>query len=237
MTLIPRWLRRSYDAAFEPLVARLIRAQVRPNTITVLGTLVLLGSAAAFAAGFPRIGGLLVLASGALDTVDGKIARGGGLTTPFGAFFDSTLDRVGESALFGGLAIYFLRGGIAPALILPAVVITIVALSAGLIVSYARARAEGLGLECKVGIAQRAERILVLGGPTLFFGAGPDGYLLLAIVTLLAFTAIVTVGQRIMHVYRVTGGPAGHLHESGSVGSRESAPALVESLGKGRGSG
>src|SRR5262245_63794485 len=99
MTLIPRWLHRGYDAAFEPLVQRLIHARVHPNTITVFGTLVLLGSALAFALSVPRLGGALLLASGAMDTVDGKIARGGGLTTRFGAFFDSTLDRVGESAL------------------------------------------------------------------------------------------------------------------------------------------
>src|SRR5256884_2046610 len=115
------------------------------------------------------------------------------MTTTFGAFYDSTLDRVGEAALFGGIALYFLRGGVPPERLTFAVVACLVALAASLIVSYTRARAEGLGLTAKVGIAQRAERVLLLGVPTLFFGAGNHGALLFWIVVVLALATSVTV--------------------------------------------
>ena len=85
-----------------------------------------------------------------------------------------------------------------------AVLAASVGLGAGLIVSYARARAEGLDLECKVGIVQRAERIIGLGAPTMFFGAGTQGILLFGIVTVLALLSVVTVVQRVVHVYRLT---------------------------------
>jgi CDP-diacylglycerol--glycerol-3-phosphate 3-phosphatidyltransferase len=124
--------------------------------------------------------------------------------TPFGAFYDSTLDRVGDAALFGGIALFFARGGVPSPLMVWALSAALIALSATLIVSYARARAEGLSLDCKVGIAQRAERILGLGIPSLFIGAGPDGLVLLGIVALLAALSVITVGQRIAYVRRIT---------------------------------
>lgn len=187
-----------------PLVDLLVAARVSPNAITTVGTLVTVLSGIAFASGAVRVGGALLLLSGVFDMLDGRVARAGAGTSKFGAFYDSTLDRVGESALFGGIVLYFARGGVPSGLLLWAIGATVAALAAGLIVSYARARAEGLGLECKVGIAQRAERILGLGAPTLFFGAGPDGLLLVGIVALLAVVAAITVGQRIVYVYQAT---------------------------------
>jgi CDP-diacylglycerol--glycerol-3-phosphate 3-phosphatidyltransferase len=204
MSLIPAPLRDGFERLLQPLVDTLIARQASPNAITTVGTGVLIASGAAYAAVWPRWGGALLLASGVCDMLDGRVARGGGRTTKFGAFYDSTLDRVGEAALFGGIALGAARGLVAPSLVLPAVTLAMTGLSAGLIVSYARARAEGLGLECKVGMAQRAERIVGLGVPTLFFGAGPRGLLLLAIVALLALAAGITVVQRIVHVYRAT---------------------------------
>lgn len=227
MTLLPRWLHRGYDAATQPIARSLIVAGINPNVITTVGTGILLASGVAFAVGQVRWGGALLLLSGVCDTLDGKVARSSGRVSAFGAFYDSTLDRIGESALFAGIAIYFLRGGVPAALAVVAVFAAVAALAAGLIVSYARARAEGLGLECKVGLAQRAERILGLGAPTMFFGAGPDGKLLLAIVALLALMAAATVVQRMMHVYRITRqGPD-------DVRAAQARPALVESAGKG----
>jgi CDP-diacylglycerol--glycerol-3-phosphate 3-phosphatidyltransferase len=113
-------------------------------------------------------------------------------------------DRVGDAAIFGGILLFFMQGGLPEHWIVPGVVTALVALSAALTVSYARARAEGLGLDCTVGIAQRAERILGLGIPTAIFGAGPDGFLLFGLVALLALTSVITVGQRIVHVHRIT---------------------------------
>ncbi len=204
MSLIPRPVRRGFEAALAPLVDRLIAAHVGPNAITTVGTLIVIGSGVAFGFGWVRPGGFLLLMSGIGDMLDGRVARGGNTVSKFGAFYDSTLDRIGDAALFGGIAVFFVAGGVREGWQLPALVITLVALSATLVVSYARARAEGLGLDCKVGIAQRAERILGIGLPTLFVGAGPDGLLLLAVVTVLAVLAVITVGQRIVHVQQVT---------------------------------
>lgn len=205
MTLFPHWLRRGFDAAVAPLVHLASASGVAPNTITTVGTLTVAGSGVAFGAGAVRVGALLLLASGLCDVLDGRVARGNGLVTTFGAFYDSTLDRIGEAVLFLGIAWYFVSGGVAEELVPLATAVTFVAAGAGLIVSYARARAEGLGLECKVGLAQRAERIVGLGAPTLFFGAGPQGYLLFGLVSALAVLAVITVIQRILYVRRVTG--------------------------------
>ena len=164
-------------------------------------------SATAFALGWVRSAGFLLLFSGLFDMVDGRVARQGDMTTTFGAFYDSTLDRVGEAALFSGIAVYFLRGGVPADRVMWSVVACLVALSASLLVSYTRARAEGLGLTAKVGIAQRAERVLLLGAPTMFLGAGNQGTLLFWIVVVLALATSVTVIQRIVYVARAAGGP------------------------------
>jgi CDP-diacylglycerol--glycerol-3-phosphate 3-phosphatidyltransferase len=197
-------VRRAVEALLAPLVSGLIKAGVNPNVLTTIGVLILVGSGVAFGVGWVRLGGFLLLLSGVMDMLDGRVARGGNIVSKFGAFYDSTLDRVGESFLFGGIAVYFVTGGVAEEWRTAALVTTLVALSAGLTVSYARARAEGLQMECKVGVAQRAERILGLGIPTLFVGAGPGGLLLLGVVAILAVLAVITVGQRIHHVHRIT---------------------------------
>lgn len=208
MNLIPRAVRVGFNKALDPLVRVLIRQHVRPNVITSFGTLIVVASAAAFALGRIKLGGFLLLCSGVFDMLDGRVAREGVMSTTFGAFYDSTLDRVGESALFTGIAVYFLLGGVPPERLALAVLACVVAQAASLLVSYARARAEGLGLTCKVGIAQRAERVLLLGVPTLFFGAGEGGALLFWIVVVLAVATSVTVVQRVIHVARVAGEPA-----------------------------
>jgi CDP-diacylglycerol--glycerol-3-phosphate 3-phosphatidyltransferase len=164
-------LEKPFYATVNPLVERLIRAGVRPNTITTVGTGLVLASAAAYGFGHVRLGGLILLLSGIADTLDGQVARGGAMVTKFGAFYDSTLDRVGDGATFIGIGAYLLM---APdvAYRIPAVILCMVAILSSLRVSYARARAEGLGLDCKVGIAQRAERILGLGSPRSSSGPG-----------------------------------------------------------------
>lgn len=203
-SLIPGWLRRASEAVLTPIVNRLVASNARPNVITTVGTLILVGSGVAFGFGRAQLGGLLLLLSGVLDMLDGRVARRSGGTTKFGAFYDSTLDRVGEAFLFGGITMFFAAGGVPDAWVMAGVAASLTALGAGLTVSYARARAEGLGLDCRVGVAQRAERILGLGVPTLFFGAGPNGFLLLGIVSVLALLAVITVVQRIVHVRKLT---------------------------------
>ncbi|MGH7533949.1 MAG: CDP-alcohol phosphatidyltransferase family protein, partial [Gemmatimonadales bacterium] len=178
-------LEKPFYATVNPLVERLIRAGVRPNTITTVGTGLVLVSALAYGLGEIRLGGLLLLLSGITDTLDGQVARAGAMVTRFGAFYDSTLDRVGDGATFIGIGAFLLT---APdiAYRVPAVVACMVAILSSLLVSYARARAEGLGIDCKVGLAQRAERIIGLGVASLLVGAGPHALVLEAIVGLLA---------------------------------------------------
>ena len=190
--------------AVAPLVAWLIRRGVRPNTITTIGTGFVLISAVAYGFGAIRLGGALLLISGIADTLDGQVARGGAMVTKFGAFYDSTLDRVGDGATFIGIGAFLLT---APdvAFRVPAVIVCMVAILSSLLVSYARARAEGLGLDCKVGIAQRAERILGLGVASLLVGAGPRGLVIGAVVALLALASSITVVQRFVWVHRHAG--------------------------------
>ncbi|MGH7508352.1 MAG: CDP-alcohol phosphatidyltransferase family protein [Gemmatimonadales bacterium] len=197
-------LEKPFYTIVKPLVERLIRAGVRPNTITTVGTALVLVSAVAYATGHIRLGGLLLLLSGVADTLDGQVARGGAMVTRFGAFYDSTLDRVGDGATFIGIGAFLLT---APdvAYRVPAAILCMVAILGSVLVSYARARAEGLGLDCKVGIAQRAERILGLGVASVIFGAGPQALLLEAIVALLAVASIITVVQRFLYVHRHAG--------------------------------
>jgi CDP-diacylglycerol---glycerol-3-phosphate 3-phosphatidyltransferase len=197
-------LEKPFYAAVGPLVGWLIRAGVRPNTITTIGTGLVLISAVVYATGHIRIGGLLLLLSGVADTLDGQVARGGAMVTRFGAFYDSTLDRVGDGATFIGIGAFLLTASDV-AYRTPAVILCMVAILGSVLVSYARARAEGLGVDCKVGIAQRAERVLGLGFASLVFGAGRHALLLETIVGLLAIASIITVVQRFVYVHKHAG--------------------------------
>lgn len=205
MKLVTKSLERTFFALTEPAVGWLLRAGVRPNTLTSIGALLVVVSSVAYGAGWIRWGGALLLLSGVVDTFDGQVARRTGAVTKFGAFYDSTLDRVGDGATFIGLATYLLRTpGISYQIEMA--VLAMVAVLSSLLVSYARARAEGLGLDCKVGLIQRAERLLGIGVPTLLIGAGPGGIVLQTIIVILAVLSTVTVVQRFVYVYQITEG-------------------------------
>jgi CDP-diacylglycerol--glycerol-3-phosphate 3-phosphatidyltransferase len=221
-------VRTAFLDLIDPVADRLVRWRVHPNTITVASVVVLFGSGTAFGLGFPRMGAFWLLISGLLDILDGKVARRGGMESAFGAFFDSTLDRLGEAALFSGIAVYFVTtsGQRWPILGLG---VALLGMAGSFLVSYARARAEGLGLDCRVGIAQRPERIVGLGLPTLVFGAGPNGWLLLILMLVLAVASTITVIQRVAHVYRLTVPQTGPEAPHGGV-----AAALVDPAPKGR---
>lgn len=227
VTLIPEPVRSAFLNLVDPVADWLIRWRVQPNTITVASVVVLFGSGIAFGLEHPQMGAFWLLISGVLDILDGKVARRGGTSSAFGAFFDSTLDRLGEAALFGGIAVYFVvtSGQRWPIAGLSA---SFLAMAGSFLVSYTRARAEGLGLECKVGIAQRPERIVGLGVPTLIIGAGPHGWLLLALMAALAVVNAITVIQRIAHVYRLTVPPSAARREPGAV------PVLADPVPKGK---
>lgn len=207
LTLLPDPLKNAFLGWIDPIADGLIRAGLTPNRITTLSILVLLASGAAFGLGALHLGGLLLLVSGIFDLLDGKVARRTGLESKFGAFYDSSMDRLGEGALFTGIAIFYMTSAIRSAgerLPVLALGLCFSSLIGAFLVSYTRARAEGLGLEAKVGVAQRAERIVFLGVPTTLFGAGPGGWLLLGILSWLTIVSWITVFQRIAHVHRVT---------------------------------
>ncbi len=168
------------------------RLGLTPNAVTVLGFLGNCIVALVLARGWERPGGVLVLLVNAFDMLDGALARVQNRQTRFGAFLDSTLDRYSEGALLFGVAALYLRRGhpLAAAL-------AWIALVGSFMVSYARARAEGLGLDAEVGVLARPERILLLGG-ALSLGRTPWALGLLALLTNL------TALQRIRHVYRLT---------------------------------
>jgi len=200
--LLPRPLIAGFTDLVAPVSEWLIRLRIRPNTITMISAIIVAGAGAAFGLDQPRLGALWLLISGLLDILDGQVARGGGMVSTFGAFFDSTLDRIGEAVLYAGIAIYF-QVAAQQAVPVLGVFLAIAALTGSFLVSYTRARAEGLGVDCRVGLAQRPERVLGVGAPTLFFGSGPHGILLLVIVGLLALLSWITVIQRVAHVFQV----------------------------------
>ena len=173
-----------------PVAKLLVKTGVTPNVLTTIGLLINLGAAAVVAAGYSLIGGLLVLLAGLFDLFDGAVARLSNKATRFGALYDSTVDRITEGALFLALAWIFLLSGN-----LTAVVLAFVAMVGSFLISYIRARSEGLGIECKVGVFTRAERIgiLVLG---LLFNVVYYSLILLAVLT------FVTVIERMVHVWR-----------------------------------
>lgn len=231
MNVIPQRVKDGFVGLMGPVARALIRGGVQPNTITTLGTLVVIGSGVAFGLGEIRVGGFLLLLSGLFDILDGQVARLGGKMTTFGAFYDSTLDRVGEGAVFAGLVLYFLNGPLAADMKSRAVAAALVALMASFLVSYARARAESLGVENKVGIAARAERILLLGLPAMVLGDGPGqrGVVLFWIVTVLAIVSAITVIQRVVHVARVARGAP----PPSPVPKRETMPGVAAIRRKG----
>ncbi|MEU4780496.1 phosphatidylinositol phosphate synthase [Micromonospora sp. NPDC023633] len=181
----------------EPVARRLLRAGVTPNAVTVAGTLGVLVGALGFGARGHLVAGALIVTFFALtDLLDGTMARMSGGATKFGAFLDSSMDRVADSAVFGAVAYWLATqhqySGVAAALL---------CLAAGGLVSYVKARAEGLGMTCNVGIAERTERLLIVGVGGLLTGLGVGRALEVAL-WLLAAVSIFTVGQRMAHVYR-----------------------------------
>jgi CDP-diacylglycerol--glycerol-3-phosphate 3-phosphatidyltransferase len=189
-------IHRSLDRGLAPLCRVLAGFGVRPNQITVTGTLVCLAGAVLVAGDRLVLGGLVWLAGSALDMLDGALARSRDQVSRGGAFLDSTLDRISEGVLFIAIAYHFAAQGAAPLAAL-----TVVALLGALLVSYTRARAEALGAECKVGIITRAERVVLLG-------LGLCLELVAPVIVLLAILGAVAVAQRIHHTLRELDGQA-----------------------------
>lgn len=153
-------LARNWSARFVVPVARFLGSLgLTPNGVTVLGFLLTLAVAAVLAAGYVQLSGVLLIVTLAFDAVDGTLARLTGRASRFGAFLDSTLDRWAEAALFSALIWQFLRSGNDSGVLLATV-----AMATSFLVSYTRARAEGIGVQCKEGILTRFERLVLLIG-------------------------------------------------------------------------
>lgn len=189
----------------EPLIQAMVHSKVHPNLITTLGFATTVAAGVLFHLDHVRTAGLLVLVGGILDIFDGQVARLSQLASKFGSFYDSTLDRLSEIVVFLGLLSLYNQYG---ADLADRWMIYVIALAMGgsLMVSYTRARAEALGLDCSVGFMQRAERVLLLGGGCLVFGLAWDGLVLMMILIILAVTTILTAVQRIVWVYRHAAG-------------------------------
>ncbi len=193
--------RKTVSKAIMPIINVLERFKVSPDAITWIGGLGTLASAVVFVSqGKFFIGALLIGLFSMSDLLDGALARRLGISGPWGAFLDSTFDRVSDAAVIGSLAYYYLADSLNPKSALG--IACLVALVMGQLTSYARARAEGIGVDCKVGIAERAERSLILWLGMLATGLGLD--ILPYAIYLLAFLSTITVGQRIVHVYQQT---------------------------------
>jgi CDP-diacylglycerol---glycerol-3-phosphate 3-phosphatidyltransferase len=203
MPLRPQWTEQLVINALNPLTNALIRARVHPNAITTVGFAVGISAALAFWNGHVRLAGAFILLGGIFDIFDGRVARGTGLASTFGSFYDSTLDRISEIIVFLGIAAYFMRD-LSPEGDAGMVYAVVLALGGSLMVSYTRARAEALGLDCKVGLMQRAERVFLLGAAALVFGTLWDAAVLRGIIILVAVLANFTAFQRIVWVYRNT---------------------------------
>jgi CDP-diacylglycerol--glycerol-3-phosphate 3-phosphatidyltransferase len=191
-------------AMLAPVVRLAIRLHLTANTVTVLGFLIVAVAAILVGTGNLLAGAAVLVAGSLLDAVDGSLARATGGTTAFGSFLDSTLDRAAEALLYGGVAAYYLATASEPTW---PVLLALVAMAGSFMVSYTRARAEGIGVSATIGLAPRMERLVLLVAGILLAGLGIDIGLMGAIGVIAALSVATTI-QRIWHVHRLsTAGP------------------------------
>lgn len=206
-------LKRLFGAALQrvvlPIGGAIGRAGITPNMITVLGFLVTVAAAVFIARGQLLLGGFILIAGSVSDMLDGAVARATGKISKGGAFLDSVLDRLSDAAIFAGLIWFYsasefwvvnlsenpVTDGIAGGVDHPGLLLSLAGLILSLMVSYVRARAEGLGFTCDVGIAERPERIVILCAGLIL------GHMVPALAVLVAATAV-TVVWRFFHVWR-----------------------------------
>jgi CDP-diacylglycerol--glycerol-3-phosphate 3-phosphatidyltransferase len=202
-------------SVFRPLAAALAKRGVKADHLSIAGLAFSILAGLLFARGDFLSAALVLGLAGLCDMMDGDVARATGSASTFGAFLDSTLDRIGEGALFGGLAAYYFSRAQGGALWIQGELqanarwgdpegrtlafLALATLILSFLVSYTRARAEGLGLECKVGIMERPERMLLLA-----LGAVLGQRFMPGVLGVLFLLTLVTVGQRVYHVRRST---------------------------------
>jgi len=189
-------IKERFRGLMSPVVDILDSLGVTPIGVSLAGLALSLIGALFTGAGSLAAGAVILAVASICDSLDGSLARRTGTVSKFGAFLDSTLDRISEFAYFAALVIYY-RGEGSTTMIL----FSLAALAGSFLTSYTRARAEGLGLECAVGILERPERIVLLAAGLLF-----GGRILDVVIVLLAILSIYTFIQRVLHVRSVTSG-------------------------------
>lgn len=204
--MLTELLKERTNKALEGPVRRLAQRGVSPNALTVTGLALNAGVGLVLALGWEFWGGFLVIFAGLFDMLDGSLARLAGRTTRFGALLDSVVDRFSEAAVLIGLLWFYL-----PRQRMTEVLLIFAVLLGSLMVSYVRARAEGLGIDCEVGLVARPERVLLLAMGLILSQ-------MLIVLALLAVLTHITVVQRVWHVWRRMG-----LQESQKAADNNSA--------------
>jgi len=199
-SLLSARVKETGRAVLAPVVRLAVRMHLTANTVTVIGFGIVVIASALVASGQLLAGAAILTAGSLLDAVDGALARATGGTTAFGGFLDSTLDRAAEAVLYGGVTTYFLLTASEPAM---PVLLALTALTASFLVSYTRARAEGLGFTAEVGLAPRVERLVLVIAGIALAGLGFEAGLIGALVVV-AILALATTIQRIWHVHRLS---------------------------------
>jgi CDP-diacylglycerol--glycerol-3-phosphate 3-phosphatidyltransferase len=199
-SLVSARAKEAARAVLAPVVRLAVALGLTPNGITLLGFAVVVVAAALIGTGNLLAGAVVLTAGSLLDAVDGALARATGVSSAFGGFLDSTLDRAAEAVLYGGIAAYFLQAAVDPA---PPVLLAMLALAGSFMVSYTRARAEGIGLTASVGLAPRLERLVLIVGGIGLAGLGFEIGLIGALAVI-AILSVATTAQRIWHVHRLS---------------------------------
>lgn len=194
-------IRAAWDKGMRPIGSLLGRSGISPNAVTLLGLVVQVPVAYLIVVDRLVAAGVVAIVAGLLDTLDGAVAKARGLTTKFGALLDSTSDRLSDALVFLSIAwLYLTEGKYAGEKWVAALALATVVLS--FLVSYVKARAEGLGFECNVGLIERAERLIIVIIGLIFNQVLP------ATLALLALASLFTLAQRLVHVRRQsTGAP------------------------------
>src|SRR5207237_2461806 len=170
----------------EPAISLLARNNVSPNKITTAGTLVTVAAGVVYASGHIMTAGWIMAVTAFFDVIDGEVARRTGRCTVFGAFYDSSLDRVADGALMAGLTVFYATNPIHHNIYM--MVVCLIGIVGTFVVSYTRARAEALGIDAKVGVMQRPERIVLLSVQQALVGLLWNGWVLLGLISLLLLT-------------------------------------------------
>jgi CDP-diacylglycerol--glycerol-3-phosphate 3-phosphatidyltransferase len=190
-------IRGWWDSFMRPVGRALARTPLSPNAVTLLGVGIQAGVAVLILQGRLPAAGLLLIVAAFFDTFDGALAKAKGQVSKFGAFLDSTTDRLADALCFGPIAWLYGVDPDIPAHDEPWVAaVALVALVASFMVSYVKARAESLGFDCKVGLVERAERLIVVMFALVFSSILP------ALMVVLAIASVITVVQRIAHVHK-----------------------------------